>query len=41
MKDHGFKSIRTKDPLDVMKRIWALPTFEIHGHGRRLHGARA
>ena len=31
MADHRFKSIRTKDPLDVMKRIWALPTFEIHG----------
>jgi acetylornithine deacetylase/succinyl-diaminopimelate desuccinylase-like protein len=31
MKDHGFKSIRTKDPLEVMKRIWALPTFEVHG----------
>ena len=31
MKDHVFKSIRTKDPLDVMKRIWALPTFEVHG----------
>ena len=31
MKDHGFKSIRTRDPLDVMKRLWALPTFELHG----------
>jgi acetylornithine deacetylase/succinyl-diaminopimelate desuccinylase-like protein len=31
MKDHGFKSIRTMEPLEVMKRIWALPTFEIHG----------
>jgi acetylornithine deacetylase/succinyl-diaminopimelate desuccinylase-like protein len=31
IKDHGFKSIRTKDPLDVMKRIWAMPTFEVHG----------
>lgn len=30
-KDHGFKSIRTEDPMDVMKRIWALPTFEVHG----------
>jgi acetylornithine deacetylase/succinyl-diaminopimelate desuccinylase-like protein len=29
--DHGFKSIRTKDPLEVMKRIWAMPTFEVHG----------
>jgi acetylornithine deacetylase/succinyl-diaminopimelate desuccinylase-like protein len=31
VKDHGFRSIRTKDPLEVMKRIWASPTFEIHG----------
>jgi acetylornithine deacetylase/succinyl-diaminopimelate desuccinylase-like protein len=31
VKDHGFKSIRTKDPLEVMKRIWAMPTFEVHG----------
>jgi acetylornithine deacetylase/succinyl-diaminopimelate desuccinylase-like protein len=31
MKEYGFRSIRTKDPLDVMKRLWALPTFEVHG----------
>jgi len=31
MKDHGFRSIRTKDPLEVMKRLWARPTFEVHG----------
>ncbi len=30
-KDHLFKSIRTEEPVDVMKRIWAMPTFEIHG----------
>src|ERR1043165_8078690 len=30
-KDHGFTSVRSEDPLDVMKRIWAMPTFEIHG----------
>src|SRR5450830_1670286 len=30
-KDHLFKSIRTNDALDVMKRIWVMPTFEIHG----------
>lgn len=30
-KDHGFKSIRTEDSLEVMKRIWAMPTFEVHG----------
>jgi len=30
-KDHLFKSIRSDDALDVMKRIWAMPTFEVHG----------
>jgi len=31
MEDHAFKSIRVKKAMDVMKRIWAQPTFEIHG----------
>jgi hypothetical protein len=30
MADHGF-TIRTRGPLEVMKRIWAMPTFEVHG----------
>jgi acetylornithine deacetylase/succinyl-diaminopimelate desuccinylase-like protein len=30
-KDHLLKTLRTEDPLEVMKRIWTLPTFEIHG----------
>jgi acetylornithine deacetylase/succinyl-diaminopimelate desuccinylase-like protein len=30
-KDHMLKSLRTNDAMDVMKRIWAMPTFEIHG----------
>ncbi|HEX8169343.1 MAG TPA: M20/M25/M40 family metallo-hydrolase [Thermoanaerobaculia bacterium] len=30
-KDHLFKSIRSEDALEVMKRIWAMPTFEVHG----------
>jgi acetylornithine deacetylase/succinyl-diaminopimelate desuccinylase-like protein len=30
-KDHGFKSVRTEDAVDMMKRIWAMPTFEVHG----------
>ena len=30
-KDHLFKSIRTDDAMEVMKRIWAMPTFEVHG----------
>jgi acetylornithine deacetylase/succinyl-diaminopimelate desuccinylase-like protein len=31
IKDHGFRSIRSREPLDVMKRLWAMPTFEVHG----------
>lgn len=30
-KDHLFKSVRSDDALDVMKRIWAMPTLEVHG----------
>ena len=30
-KAHHLKKMRTEDPLDVMKRIWGMPTFEIHG----------
>ncbi|HVE65450.1 MAG TPA: M20/M25/M40 family metallo-hydrolase [Thermoanaerobaculia bacterium] len=30
-KDHLFKSLRTEDALEVMKRIWMMPTFEVHG----------
>ncbi len=30
-KDHLFRSIRVNDPVEVMKRIWCMPTFEIHG----------
>jgi acetylornithine deacetylase/succinyl-diaminopimelate desuccinylase-like protein len=28
---YGFKSLRTEDPAEVMRRIWATPTFEVHG----------
>ena len=31
MEDHGFKSLRSQDALDVMKRIWGMPTLEVHG----------
>ncbi|MBI5533627.1 MAG: M20/M25/M40 family metallo-hydrolase [Deltaproteobacteria bacterium] len=31
MKDHQFSSLRSTDPLEVMSRIWARPTFEVHG----------
>ena len=30
-KDHLFKSIRTEDAVEVMTRIWAMPTMEVHG----------
>ncbi len=30
-KDHQFKSLRVTDPVEVMKRIWCMPTFEVHG----------
>ncbi len=28
---YDFKSLRTSDPLDAVKRLWAMPTFEVHG----------
>jgi acetylornithine deacetylase/succinyl-diaminopimelate desuccinylase-like protein len=31
VQDHGFHSIRSTDALDVMKRLWAMPTLEVHG----------
>ena len=30
-KDHLLNSLRTEDPMEVMKRIWVMPTFEVHG----------
>ena len=30
-KDHLLKSLRVDDALEVMKRIWMMPTFEVHG----------
>ena len=30
-KAYGFTSLRTQDPADVLRRIWAAPTFEVHG----------
>jgi acetylornithine deacetylase/succinyl-diaminopimelate desuccinylase-like protein len=35
---YGFKSIRAQDPVDVMRRIWASPTFEVHGLTGGYHG---
>jgi len=28
---HGFRSLRATKAEDVLRRIWALPTFEVHG----------
>src|SRR6267378_4451378 len=30
-KAHKLKRMRTEDALEVMKRIWGMPTFEVHG----------
>jgi len=30
-KAHHLKKMRTEDPIEVMKRIWGMPTLEIHG----------
>ncbi|MDH4327745.1 MAG: M20/M25/M40 family metallo-hydrolase [Nitrospira sp.] len=35
---YGLQSLRTQDPTDVMRRIWASPTFEIHGLTGGYHG---
>jgi len=31
MRAHGFRSLRTTNPAEVVRRIWAAPTFEVHG----------
>ncbi|HTD51561.1 MAG TPA: M20/M25/M40 family metallo-hydrolase [Thermoanaerobaculia bacterium] len=30
-KDHLYKTLRVEDAMEVMKRIWMMPTFEVHG----------
>lgn len=35
---YGFRSLRVEDPADVLRRIWASPTFEIHGLSGGYHG---
>jgi acetylornithine deacetylase/succinyl-diaminopimelate desuccinylase-like protein len=30
-RDHQVTSLRVTEPLEVMRRLWALPTFEVHG----------
>lgn len=29
--DNRLRKLRSDDPLDVMERVWARPTFEVHG----------
>jgi len=36
---YGFHSLRTNDAAEVMRRIWAAPTFEIHGLTGGYHGS--
>ena len=31
MRDHQTRALRVTDPLGVMRRLWAQPTFEVHG----------
>lgn len=35
---YGLRSLRVQDPADVLRRIWASPTFEIHGLSGGYHG---
>lgn len=35
---YGFQTLRTFDPAEVTRRIWAAPTFEIHGLTGGYHG---
>ena len=38
MKAYGFRSLRTKDASEVLQRIWAMPTFDVHGLVGGYHG---
>ncbi len=31
MHVNGFKSLRTNDVREILKRLWVMPTFEVHG----------
>lgn len=37
-KAHELKALRTNDPKEASQRIWALPTFEVHGITGGYHG---
>jgi acetylornithine deacetylase/succinyl-diaminopimelate desuccinylase-like protein len=39
-RDHLYKKLRVEDPLEVMKRIWMMPTFEVHGIAGGYQGER-
>ena len=41
-KAFGFRAIRTEDRAQLLKRIWAAPTFEVHGlvGGHAGHGVK-
>ena len=30
-RDNRLRRLRTSDPVEVLERIWARPTFEVHG----------
>ena len=38
MKAYGFHTLRTTHAADVLQRIWAAPTFEVHGLTGGYHG---
>ena len=38
MKAHELNSLRTRDAKEASQRIWALPTFEVHGITGGYHG---
>jgi len=42
-KAHHLKKMRSQDPMEVMKRIWGMPTLEIHGvvGGYQGHGLKS
>jgi acetylornithine deacetylase/succinyl-diaminopimelate desuccinylase-like protein len=42
-KAHHLKKMRSEDPLELMKRIWGMPTLEIHGivGGYQGHGLKS
>ena len=31
MRSYGFRVLRSTNPAEVLRRIWASPTFEVHG----------